>query len=103
MTTTDQIHPAYLRLAGLLLRKAADEFGSHGCNDFKWPTWFPVELRERFAYDMEMANSGDNGEATLIASESTGEYAPADFCCMGYLANALTKAGGGDPSADGDE
>jgi hypothetical protein len=35
-----------MRLAGILLEMAADEFGNHGCNDFKLPPMPETAVRD---------------------------------------------------------
>lgn len=95
------MNPLYLRLAGQLLSKAADEFGNHGCNDWEWPDWFPVRERETFVRAMERANNPASDRADEVADSvgryATREYGPPDWWVMSFLADELVKAGGGVP------
>lgn len=96
-----KIGPLHLRLAGHLLSMAAEEFGNHGCNDWDWPDWFPADEREAFVRAMEKANNPATDRADEI-QESVDMYAgndggPPDFWVMGFLADELTRAGGGTP------
>jgi len=68
------------RLAAHMLELYVEGKVSRGCSDWLWPDWFPVEERGPFAYAMEMANSGNESDATEGAAVyGASIYGPADF------------------------
>lgn len=84
--------PSELRLASTLLEMASEEFSNHGCNDFAWPDWFPVEERASLVFAMEIANSGDASQAgEMVQDYAQGKYAPPDWWLMSYLAKRLSQ------------
>lgn len=81
-------------LAAELLDIAGDEFGNHGCNDFKLPDWSPSERRE-LAIDYERFN-GDAEELERLQGlpEGSQEFEWfADFALMFYMAYKLRSMG----------
>ena len=83
--------PAESRLGSNLMNVASEECSNHGCNDFAWPDWFPVEERAALVWDMEMANSGDAAQAgEAVQSYAQGKYAPPDWWLMSYFSKKLS-------------
>lgn len=76
-----------LRLVAALLEMASNEFSNHGCNDFRWPAWFPESERATLVRDMAVDNRSDAAEVEdMVQDYSMSEYAPPDWWLMTYLA-----------------
>ena len=75
-----------LRLVSMLLEMASQEFSNHGCNDFKWPDWFPESERVILVRDMAVENRSHAAEVEdMVEDYSKSEYAPPDWWLMTYL------------------
>ena len=89
-----KINPKWLRLAGELLDRAADEFSNHGCNDWDWPVDFTAEDRLKMAAAMVADNVGKSVDK--LTPDETAEAAdlaergPTDSRVMRFLSKALT-------------
>lgn len=70
------------RLAGEMLRLAADKFSNHGCNDFDRPNYFTKAEWEQMAVEYELWNSGGQDEASPLG----------DWTIMAWLSK-LAEAG----------
>jgi hypothetical protein len=80
--------PAEKRLAAMLLRRASEEFGNHGCNDFDLVCDGGMLAKEADDFRKRFhAWNGDPEEFT------PGRTDLADFAAMGFLADLLEKEG----------
>lgn len=77
-----------LRLGSHLLRMAADEFGNHGCNDFKLIDLVP-DVEERRA--LVKAYHEWNGDPHEYNAERTYTYFE-DFALMAFLSHQMNVA-----------
>ena len=79
-----------LELASQLLDMAGEEFGNHGCNDFRLSDWSPAERRQ-LAIDYEKYN-GDTDQLKRLQGLPVGDREFewfSDFCLMYYTAHRL--------------
>ena len=85
------------KLAGELLALASEEFGSHCCNDWKWPKDWTPEDREEFsraivADNVQAIRKEPSAEDERDAAElAAGNYGPSDWWVMVFLGKELQR------------
>lgn len=77
------MNPHHLRLAADMLDMAADKFGNHVCNDFKWPEYLTLEDR------LSMLDAFRAGDPDTLAADLERAYSPGDWVVMLALAKML--------------
>ena len=87
------MNPKWERLAGELLELAADEFGNHGCNDWRWPDYMTLEERLELSLAMEKHNVNGReltaNEKEDAETRAIGEYGAPDWWIMTFLGSKL--------------
>ena len=87
------MNPLHLRLAAHMLELYVGDEISNGCSDWKWPDWFPKKERGQFAFDLEVANSGNKEQAEEDrALYGKGKWGPDDFAVAAYCITLLKAA-----------
>lgn len=81
----------WLHIAADLMSKAADEFGNHGCNDYRLPEW--MLATDRLALDAWVVKR--NGS---LDEEPSDDTYSSDWCLMAFFAETLREMAGPVPA-----
>lgn len=80
--------PAERKLCAKLLRKAADQFSNHGCNDFHLVKEGGLTPEE--SYNVRVKMRAANGDADEVEELPDNHYTQ-DWLVMSYLSRLLAK------------
>jgi hypothetical protein len=89
------MNPKWLKLAGDLLHRAADQMGNAGCNDWQWPADWTREERREFATALVAENvrkaPAELGKDELaeVRHLTRGKEGPPDWWVARFLAKQM--------------